>query len=71
MKKKKKFGSTESVLQFTLALCAVTVCFVWWFTATGVKLGILLPEVVALVREASDPSILFLFFWGEVGERVE
>ena len=68
MKKKTKFGNTESVLQFTLTLCTVMVCFVWWSTATGMKFGILLPEVVvvALVREASDPSI-FLFFWGEVG----
>ena len=42
--------------------CVVVYCYrceAWYF----------MPEVVvALVREASDPSILFLFFWGEVGE---
>jgi len=39
---------------------------VWWFTAPGVKFGILLPEVVvALIREASDPSISFSYFFGE------
>lgn len=46
-------------------LCVVVYCHrceAWYF----------MPEmVVALVREASDPSIIFLFFLGEVGERVE